>query len=420
MIAARFGHLAGLPISLGLCGPADALAPWTSLLQHAQVVRFSPALAADPIALRDEAAEVCLRNKTPFHLFVVGPGAAALQGMGAGAAALQGMGAGAAALQGMGAGAAALELLHHVFPGGAVVIVEPSPDRQREALEHLSREPAEPHRWWAVADDHEARAAGLLVVRRAPPCLALPPAEFDRAVAAQMPAVGPCWAPLMDRLAHTQARLVLITPCSRPRNLAAVRALLRPHQARIAAWFVVHDADPAGPLPDNDREDGLPRLEREHHMAHRTPGSTAGNAQRNHALGIVERTAAFDDDYLYFVDDDSVVHPALWDLPLEPGSRHLVCVDAYDVHAAHGLFRKMPRRMNPGHTPRVCRIDTAQAAVAVRLWKDAGAPGWILHEYCADGVFIEGLAQFCAARPGAGTFRYVPEIMALSNYQKRE
>jgi hypothetical protein len=359
----RFGHLAGLPVRVALAGGSPAV--WRSLLPLAEL------RAAEEWA--GESWDVFVEGRADL------PHAERV--------------------------AACEEALRRVVPGGVAVL-------------EWAGEEAEDCGAWPGGPLVEPGASELvrlgpgkrvLFVQRARPASAWCADSYAAAIRepASVPAAAlrPSWAPLLGKLAHPQARLVLVTPCSRPGNLAAMRALVRPHEARVAAWLVVHDAAEA---PESAR---VGALGVERHLACRDAASTAGNAQRNLALGLVESTDAFDADYLYFLDDDNVVHPGLWDLPLQPGSRHLVCFDAFDLHGSHGLFRTMPRRVNPGSTPRVCRIDTAQVAVGVALWKDAGAPRWRTGEYCADGLFIEGLA---ARFPGQ--VRYVAEVLALSNY----
>jgi hypothetical protein len=412
----RLEHLARLPVRVAAihCDPA-------ALREHlplARVTDLSGAFADDPcgpIAVRDAVHEACLRAGAPFDLLIYGghcrggsrPSAQAV--LEAAAEAMRGIRPGGMIVLALGARSGLephLALLTEAEPGTAeitaagVLFVRRRREVSREGCQTALPVPA----FEAAMRD----SAGVRAPAAGFASLAGPPAGF--ASLAGPPPLRPWWAPLLEGNAAKllSARLVLITPCSRPGNLEAIRALLRPHAARISAWLVVHDADAVPPGAEGDRplEGG-----RERHEALRRAGSKAGNAQRNRALEIVAGTTAFDDDYIYFVDDDNVVHPGLWDLPLKPGGQRMLCFDTYDVYGTHGLFRAMPRRVNLGSTPRLCRIDTAQVAVGVRLWKDAGAPAWRLGEYCADGYFIQDLATRFPEH-----IQYVAEILALSNY----
>jgi hypothetical protein len=92
--------------------------------------------------------------------------------------------------------------------------------------------------------------------------------------------------------------LNIITPCSRPQNLPAIaESIYQSIPEGCFRWIVVFDADevPDG-IPDNCEA-----------YAIKNPESSTGNAQRNLALDLVQK------GHIYFNDDDTVIHPELWD-----------------------------------------------------------------------------------------------------------
>lgn len=342
------------------------------------------------------------------------------------------------------------DCIQFVHPGAVMVIEGVGEDRFPSVAEAFRTDP------WVAANislverisiKHvHNRAPGHLVIlhrARRMPQTSLTPVEFaDMVRTFPTPQIlRPSWAtrPLL-RQDRPQARIVLITPSCRPHNLAAIRAQLAPRAAHIAAWVVVHDASDVPGENEGGAGEGVtnpsaasegeadsagenggesaasvasppaPPPLREIHMAHKNPHSIAGNAQRNAALQLVDTSGEFDDDWIYFLDDDNYVHPALWDLPLEPGARGMYSFDLFDAFSVHGDFKHAPLRVNRGIHPRQRHIDTAQAIFSVRAWREAGKPTWQLRNYSADGVFI----QYLAERMGQD-LHYVSEIMAMYN-----
>jgi hypothetical protein len=92
--------------------------------------------------------------------------------------------------------------------------------------------------------------------------------------------------------------LNIITPCSRPENLHVISETINIPKENYR-WIVVFDMDE---LPKKE----LIPLNCEPHL-YREKGSVVGHAQRNYALNII------DDGYIYFNDDDTSIHPELWE-----------------------------------------------------------------------------------------------------------
>ena len=85
----------------------------------------------------------------------------------------------------------------------------------------------------------------------------------------------------------------LVTPCSRPENLAAIAESINIPSENYR-WIVVFDAPtlPDIELPSNAE-----------FYAHQQDESISGNAQRNYALSLIS------DGYVMMLDDDTILHP---------------------------------------------------------------------------------------------------------------
>ena len=174
----------------------------------------------------------------------------------------------------------------------------------------------------------------------------------------------------------------IITPCSRPQNLLALKASI---DFKVATrWIVVHDCQ-AKPfvkgLPDDEKVEEVPCYTR----------SKSGNGPRNLGLSMVH------DGFVYFLDDDNVVHPKFWSCIapiLRPGN-----VVTFDMQYGNG-------RVLRGSDPRPQKIDTAMCAFD----RSACVIEWDLHEYIADGIFIEKLVAQNRER-----WAYIPVVAAYYN-----
>ena len=92
--------------------------------------------------------------------------------------------------------------------------------------------------------------------------------------------------------------LNIITPCSRPENLLKISESINIPKENYR-WIVVCDSES---LPN---EELIPKNCEIYH--HKDLNSISGNSQRNYAIDMVK------DGYIYFNDDDTLLHPELWD-----------------------------------------------------------------------------------------------------------
>lgn len=198
--------------------------------------------------------------------------------------------------------------------------------------------------------------------------------------------------------------ITFITPCSRPHNLPAVYASLRVRWDRVNRWIIVFDA---AHIPDARLPPELddPKIES---ACFQSAASVFGNGQRNHALAsIVRRRREFESSYLYFLDDDNVVHPELWDLDLPPDCSHLVSFD-------QNFVRTMPQPeafVKRGDCLRKFEIDTAQVLVGCKTYLRQPIL-WFEMAHEADGMWIEDMGRLFGS---VDKTIYIPRVAACYN-----
>ena len=149
----------------------------------------------------------------------------------------------------------------------------------------------------------------------------------------------------------------IITPCSRKENLHTLYNSIQFEY--IHNWIIVYDSS-----IEFDKTFDHPKiLEYFHHS-----DGISGNAQRNYGLTKVKS-----EGFIYFLDDDNVIHPDFWNTTFEPEK-------IYTFNQEHqGTVRLKGNKIKVG------RIDTAMFLVYSTLIKGTT---WNIHNYTADGEFI--------------------------------
>jgi hypothetical protein len=187
----------------------------------------------------------------------------------------------------------------------------------------------------------------------------------------------------------TCENLSIITPCSRPHHLARIRETI-PDGAQ---WIVVLDR----PNLDDAPRELLGASEIEFYST--TGAGIDGNPQRNLGLSYARR------EYVYFLDDDNIVHPAL---------SSVVAAHARDgkVVVVNQLRADGTVRLRARPPVRTGRVDTAQFLVP----RDVA----VRHRWKVDAKFADGayFSEIYAQRPEA--FAFVDVDAAYYNFLEPE
>jgi len=201
--------------------------------------------------------------------------------------------------------------------------------------------------------------------------------------------------------------MTLITPCSRPENLHKMYTMMAHAFEFVEEWIIVYDGKRVGSNPNQFA--GNPRISE---YLFDGPG-VSGNPQRNFALDKVSNWKT----WIYFLDDDNVVHPRLFDMVRD------VCTAGHvysfnQMRPSGGLLR--------GDCYRKGAIDTAQVLVWGELMSDmrwepgSETDGILIESTCTagryvcvdigDGKFIEALHR----RHGS-KFVFVDRVLSYYN-----
>ena len=152
--------------------------------------------------------------------------------------------------------------------------------------------------------------------------------------------------------------LSIITPCSRQHNIPTVYNSII--FSKINKWIIVYDTS-------NDRKyekiyDDPQIIEIECNEG------LTGNPQRNLGITLVE------DDFIYFLDDDNIIHPNFWSI-----------VDELNTEKFYTFDQLRHNNILYGNNIKPGQIDTAMFIVHKKHTKDIY---WINNSFEADGHFI--------------------------------
>ena len=157
--------------------------------------------------------------------------------------------------------------------------------------------------------------------------------------------------------------LNIITPCIRPENLKIISEHINIPRENYR-WIVIFDMDE---FPDLDL---IP--ENCEYFKLKNPNSISGNAQRNLGIDKVES------GWLYFHDDDTTLHPELWENVKYLTNDFISFDQRWPVDGNHIRLT--------GNIIKVCHTDSNNFLVSKET---VGDNRWKLDIYEADGYLAE-------------------------------
>lgn len=157
-------------------------------------------------------------------------------------------------------------------------------------------------------------------------------------------------------------KLTIITPSYRTDNLINVKNSI--NFDYVDEWIIVYDGSKIIENPNIFNNENNNKIKE---YIHKEEG-ISGNPQRNYALSMIKNT----DTFIYYLDDDNVIHPSLYKL--------LNIVDKnkmYSFNQEDGIKGNILKRNE---------VDTAMVLIDYKLCNNIK---WLVNEYTADGYYIE-------------------------------
>lgn len=165
-----------------------------------------------------------------------------------------------------------------------------------------------------------------------------------------------------DRALDNSVKITVITPCTRPENLKRLYESI--NFEYTDEWIICYDYNVLNPSTIKTIFDH-PKIS-EYYVGNEH--SISGNYQRNYALSKIKN----ENTYVYFLDDDNIIHPGLYEVSLSPGNFY-----SFDQLRNNKTFE--------GNKPKPQKIDSAMVLIYFPLVKEIK---WNLGDYHADGIYI--------------------------------
>ena len=177
--------------------------------------------------------------------------------------------------------------------------------------------------------------------------------------------------------------LNIVTPCSRPKNLISIYNNINIPKKNYR-WIVVFDdyKIPFECVWDNTE-----------FYAYKDNVSRFGNSQRNYALSLINN------GHVYFNDDDTTIHPLLWDNIKE--------LDKMDFITFNQCFKSHKHRLS-GNNISIGRIDSHNFICSYNICYNIS---WCLKNYGADGIF----ATSCFNQCDKDKYVYINKYLSIYN-----
>lgn len=190
-----------------------------------------------------------------------------------------------------------------------------------------------------------------------------------------------------ERVFKNQNKLTIVTPCSRPENIHKLYQSI--NFDYVNRWYIIYDATKVAQNPHV--------FENNHKIREfvYTGVGISGNPQRNHALDLIASDNT--DTYIYYLDDDNIIHPGLYGL-----------LDIIDTNRIYTFDISGNTSIKDGNHPVANQIDISQFLAHYSL---IGENRWIPHLYNSDGHYIELCCYL-----NTDKWNYVHDILAYYNY----
>jgi phospholipid N-methyltransferase len=154
-------------------------------------------------------------------------------------------------------------------------------------------------------------------------------------------------------------RMTIITPSYRTQNLQKIKESI--NFDYLNEWIIIYDETK---IPPGTKLFDHPKIKE---YTFKGPG-ISGNPQRNFALNTLSHTSGM----LYFLDDDNIVHPGLFNFMEITESGKIYTFDQTDRLLGNNI--------------KLCHIDTAMMLIDYSL---CTSNRWKQDIYGADGIYIE-------------------------------
>ena len=185
-------------------------------------------------------------------------------------------------------------------------------------------------------------------------------------------------------------KITIITPSYRIQNLPKIENAI--DFDYIDEWIIVYDGSKISEIP-SIFNDSINKNKIKEFI--NNDKGISGNPQRNFGLSKVSNKNTL----LYFLDDDNIIHPDLYEL--------LKNIDNNYIYTFDQINKNFPNYLLKGNKIESGAIDTAMVLIPFKYCKDVR---WKIHEYGADYHYIKECVRVCK-----NSYIYINKIASYYN-----
>ncbi len=189
-------------------------------------------------------------------------------------------------------------------------------------------------------------------------------------------------------------KIIIISPVSRIKNLKIIKKSINFNL--IFRWLIIYDGTKIEKnykhFKNKDQIEELTYISKSNEVL--------GNGQRNFGLEYVEKNFSSHQPFIYFLDDDNIVHPNFYNL-----------LKQLEKNKVYTFDQQRTRYILSGIRPELYYIDLAMFLGDFNIIKKVRFKS---ETYNADGSYIEECCKI-----NKGNLVYIDEIASYYNYLKR-
>jgi hypothetical protein len=190
------------------------------------------------------------------------------------------------------------------------------------------------------------------------------------------------------------SKIIIITPASRFKNLKILKKSINFNF--IFKWIIIYD----GNLIKNYFKQFEKINQIEEFIYFPSINEIQGNGQRNYALDHIKKNYSTECPFIYFLDDDNIIHPNFYKLISKFQENHMYTFD-----------QQRTRYILSGIKPKLYYIDQAMFISDFNIVRDIRFNS---STYNADGSYIEE-----CYKKNTKNHLYINEIGSYYNYLRR-
>jgi hypothetical protein len=185
-------------------------------------------------------------------------------------------------------------------------------------------------------------------------------------------------------------KITIITPSYRIQNLSKIEKTI--DFDYVDEWIIVYDGSKISEIP-SIFNDSINKNKIKEFI--NNDKGISGNPQRNYGLSKVSNKNTL----LYFLDDDNIIHPDLYDILKNIDKKYLYTFNQINLNSSNYLLK--------GNKIESGAIDTAMVLIPFKYCKDVR---WKIDEYGADYYYIKECIRVCK-----NSYIYINKIASYYN-----